>query len=135
MIEYIISYAIKAGVLYFYWKWAIPNNTNVIPFIIQIVAIWWLLDNVITPLLNQEDRDQFFSRIFSVDVLNLCLSIYYIIAGVLMYMLFDKWYKLTDWYTKVLSLFVFMIAYNRVYFAIVNMNSKQISEGFCACAL
>lgn len=133
--EYIISYAIKAVVIYWYYLWALQKNYSLLALIVQIVAIWWLLDNIIAPLFNQTDRDAFFKKIFSVDVLNLCLSIYYLFAGVCMYFLFGYWRDLDTAWKKIGALGVFMIAFNRVYFAILNMTNKELSEGFCTCAL
>lgn len=135
MIEYILSYAIRTVIIYFYAGWALSKSFSLLAVVVQVVAIWWLVDNVITPLLNQEDRDAFFSKIFSVDVLNLCLSIYYLFGGILLFFLYKYWNGLTTWYWKMLSLFIFLVAYNRIYFSIINMNDKQISEGFCACAM
>lgn len=133
--EYIISYAIKAVVIYWYYTWALQKNFSLLALIVQIVAIWWLLDNIVAPLFNQDDRDAFFKKIFSVDVLNLCLSIYYLFAGVCMYFLFGYWRDLDAAWKKISALGVFMIAFNRVYFAILNMTNKDLSEGFCTCAL
>lgn len=135
MMEYIFSYAIKAIVIYWYYIWAVNKNYSLLALILQIVAIWWLIDNIIAPLLNQQERDAFFSKIFSVDVLNLCLSIYYFIAGAGMYLLYSYWSNLDSWWKKVGALFVYMIIYNRAYFAILNMSNKELSEGFCTCAL
>lgn len=135
MMEYIISYAIKAVVIYWYYTWAINKNFSLLALILQIIAIWWLIDNIVTPLLNQEEREVFFSKIFSVDILNLCLSIYYFLAGAGMYFLYSYWNELDAAWKKVGALGVYMIAYNRLYFAILNMNNKELSEGFCACSL
>lgn len=135
MIEYIISYVIKAVVIYWYYTWAIQKNYSLLALIIQVVAIWWLLDNVITPLFNQEERDSFFKKIFSVDVLNLCLSIYYLFAGVCMYFLFSYWRDLDAAWKKIGALGAFMFVFNRAYFAVLNMANKELSEGFCSCAL
>ena len=135
MMEYIISYAIKAVIIYWYYTWALQKNFSLLALIVQIVAIWWLLDNIVAPLFNQNDRDAFFKKIFSVDVLNLCLSIYYLFAGVCMYFLFGYWRNLDAAWKKIGALGVFMIAFNRVYFAILNMTNKDLSEGFCTCAL
>ena len=135
MMEYIISYAIKAVVIYWYYTWALQKNFSLLALIVQIVAIWWLLDNIVAPLFNQDDRDAFFKKIFSVDVLNLCLSIYYLFAGVCMYFLFGYWRDLDAAWKKIGALGVFMIAFNRAYFAILNMTNKDLSEGFCKHAL
>lgn len=135
MIEYIISYAIKAIIIYLYYTWAFTMTSNVIALILQLIAIWWLIDNVLTPMFNSEERNAFFDKVFSVDILNICISIYYFIAGVLFYMFYDYWKDLDSGWKKVGSLGVFMILYNRLYFAIISMADKTMAEGFCACSL
>lgn len=135
MIEYIISYAIKAIIIYLYYTWAFTMTSNVIALILQLIAIWWLIDNVLTPMFNSEERNAFFDKVFSVDILNICISIYYFIAGVLFYIFYDYWKDLDSGWKKVGSLGVFMILYNRLYFAIISMADKTMAEGFCACSL
>ena len=52
-----------------------------------------------------------------------------------MYFLFGYWRDLDAAWKKIGALGVFMIAFNRAYFAILNMTNKNLSEGFCTCAL
>ena len=88
MIESIISYIIKTLLIYYYYiTYGIRNNSRLLLVIVEIIAIWWIYDNAIHPLIfGNEDSSKFFSKIFSVNVLNICISIYYIIGGIIMYL-------------------------------------------------
>lgn len=131
MIEYIISYAIKAIIIYFYYIWAVTKTSNLVALILQLIAIWWLIDNVLSPLFNKDQRN----AMMSVDVLNICISIYYFIAGFIMYILYGYWKDINNAWIKVGALGVFLILYNRLYYSILSMTDKTVAEGFCGCML
>lgn len=137
MIEYIISYAIKSVLIYLCYYYAGEKYSNsLVIIILEFIAIWWLFDNAIEPLIfNNENRNEFFSKVFSVNILNLCLSIYYILGGVIMALLYGPWKKLSSGFVKIIALFVYLIVYNRIYFSILDMANKELTEGFCACTL
>ena len=135
MIEYIISYAIKAVIIYWFYNWVNNKSFDQLGLILCIIAVWWIIDNIISPFFNQEEREAYFQKLFSIDILNLCLRIYYIIAGAGMYFLYSYWKDLDAAWKKIVTLGGYMLLYNRLYFAILNMNNKELSEGFCACSL
>lgn len=137
MIESIISYIIKTLLIYYYYiTYGIKHNSRLLLVIIEIIAIWWIYDNAINPLIfGSENKTDFFSKIFSVDILNICISIYYIIGGIIMYLLWSYWVTIETPLGKMATIFLFLIIYNRVYYSILDMTNKELKEGFCGCGL
>ena len=137
MIESIISNIIKTLLIYYYYiTYGIRNNSRLLLVIVEIIAIWWIYDNAIHPLIfGNEDSSKFFSKIFSVNVLNICISIYYIIGGIIMYLSWSYWNRIETPIVKIGSIFLFLYIYNRVYYSILNMTNDELKEGFCGCGL
>lgn len=137
MIESIISYIIKTLLIYyFYVYYGLVENCKLCLLIIEVVAIWWLYDVAINPLIfGSEHSSEFFSKIFSVDILNICISVYYLIGGIIMYILWTYWADLKTTFAKMGTLFLFFVIYNRVYYSILDMTNKELKEGFCGCGL
>lgn len=137
MMESIISYIIKTLLIYYYYiTYGINSNSRLILVIAEIIAIWWIYDNAINPLIfGNEDRSKFFSKIFSVNVLNICISIYYIIGGIIMYLLWSYWNRIETPLVRISTIFLFLYIYNRVYYSILNITNDELKEGFCGCGL
>ena len=137
MIESIISYIIKTLLIYYYYiTYGIRNNSRLLLVIVEIIAIWWIYDNAIHPLIfGNEDSSKFFSKIFSVNVLNICISIYYIIGVIIMFLSWSYLNRIETPIVKIGSIFLFLYIYNRVYYSILNMTNDELKEGFCGCGL
>lgn len=135
MLIYIASYVLKALIICWAYTVSLGYQFSLLALVIELVAIWWLLDNFIVPLFMPNEREKLFSRIFSVDILNICIGIYYIIGGLIMYFMYSPWDALKSTFMKITTLAIFLIAYNKIYYAILSVGSKQIAEGFCSCSM